>query len=113
MKAPETMLLGGRAMRRLYSLAVRPYSVAVEASGAATAEGAASTVDRETDGDTSDVTTRNLSFKDMNRSRTRAKVEAQMWGFLRSREYPYWHGMFVVGVVFMHMVNVSLRCRPS
>ena len=74
-------------MRRLCSLAVRPFSVAAEASGAPAVESAASrisTADGETEA--SDVTTRHLSFKDMNRNRTRAKVEAQMWGFLRSRE---------------------------
>ena len=71
------MLLRGAALRRLCSLAVRPFSTALDPS---TSQEPARPV-----GSSSDVI-RHVSFREANRSRTRARVEGQLQSFLRSRE---------------------------
>lgn len=80
------MLFRGGALRRLCSLPVRPYGVAVDVSdvGVVASASVSVAVDGET-GDASDVA-KLTSVREASKSRTRARVEDQLRFFLRSRE---------------------------
>ena len=89
MEFPEEMnLLRGAAVRHLRSLLVRPYSIAVDVSGASALANAVGSVRVARDaagGEASDVTW-HMSLREAQKSRTRARVEGQLHAFLRTRE---------------------------
>ena len=79
----KMMLLRGAMARRLCRISLRSYSTAIEMTPHSSE--AANSERVKTDNDVRDVT-RYMSAREANKSRTRARVQGQLKGFLASRE---------------------------